>query len=274
MDRTGFDKYNRVRDPRDSVPDNAHKPQASWNEAETPLKDAEADVLMILDTCSAGNIFKGQGDEGIRAFQVLAAAGRNQPASPPGKNSFTRALIDALKAQLARSDHGAFNAFDLHNDIMRRRQKMNSQIFRHPFTKSSSRFIKLAPLAEKNDMNESISRRETAYLTLRLAFGEASNITPEAIEALAKGVSHGVLESKLDIRAIDWLGLKPSASTRWHKSVHRITLLTARRRKRSHEEHEEEPKKIRSPKKAAPTIRTALGALSPSPSVQSQIDSP
>lgn len=171
-------------------------------------------MLFILDTCFAGNIFKG-GAEDVRTFQVLAAAGRNMPTSPPGDHSFTRALIQSLKEQLDAGDEAPFTAFDLHSDIMSRRQDMRSNFFPR-YSKRSPRLIKLAPLKPMADGTMPSPGRDTAHLTIRIAFRNHFSLDDEQITSLAKEISSGVRRTNLHIRAIDFVDFKQS--NRWQRA--------------------------------------------------------
>ena len=64
-----------VREPGSSAIAPHHEPRANWNEAETSLHHADADVLTILDTCSAGSVIKGTTDD-LKVFEVFAATMR------------------------------------------------------------------------------------------------------------------------------------------------------------------------------------------------------
>ncbi|EMD00812.1 hypothetical protein BAUCODRAFT_118540 [Baudoinia panamericana UAMH 10762] len=78
---------------------------ANWKRAEESLvNEAHADVLTILDCCCAGSIMKGKPAEDARTYEVLAATPRKKATEAPGPLSFTRALIDVLKASAEKPD--------------------------------------------------------------------------------------------------------------------------------------------------------------------------
>ena len=72
-----------------------------WNKAENILADSSADVLAIFDCCHAGSVASASSllrqSSNERCCEFLAACGRAEWTSGPGPNSFTCALIWALK---------------------------------------------------------------------------------------------------------------------------------------------------------------------------------
>lgn len=233
---------------------------------------------MILDTCFAGNIFKGVSQD-VRTFEVLAAAGQNMPTPPPGEHSFTRALIKSLQGHLNKPNSGPLTTNDLKHEIWDKCGNTNAHVFPRYGKRTSERSIKLAPLSSLLPS----PTRDTAHLTLRFAFQNTSNLELHDITLLARAVSQGVISTRLPISAIDWLGFKAIRSgtreaqlTRWRRAVR---LMSASRNfSQTHGEKRErsvEPEdQGNSQKRQRQSSHSALGALSPSPSNRSELHSP
>lgn len=94
--------------------------QVAWNQAEQLIHTAEeADVLLIFDCCFAGKLC-GMLDKRYfsqRIFEFLGATVANGYARLPGKDSFTSALIWALK-ELADEKDG-FTTSKLYSTILK-----------------------------------------------------------------------------------------------------------------------------------------------------------
>lgn len=80
----------------------------AWSSAETNIKPSKADVLVIFDCCNAG-AFGGYNVRNFDhiPFQCIAACGPKERTRKPGSESFTSALIWALK-ELRHSSHKPF----------------------------------------------------------------------------------------------------------------------------------------------------------------------
>lgn len=176
--------------------------RANWNQAEQSLHEADADVLTIVDSCSAGSVMKGATNDS-QIFELLAATGRRAPTAGPGPRSFTRAMIDSLKDQLSKNPDIPFTTYDLNQAIMKRRKNDTSQIFNRN-SAHSHRFIKLAPLDEVK-VESPIVPKDSSYLSLRFVFKRETVLSNDQIARLAKQLSTGALNSETDIRAIEWL---------------------------------------------------------------------
>ncbi|KAI6888023.1 hypothetical protein KC360_g3716 [Hortaea werneckii] len=212
-----------TRNGKMTVADNirAHDPQASWNKAERQLDDVDADVLTILDCCEAAHIIQKGIHDRANTHEVLAASGRDTTAYPPGKMSFTRHFIDALKEELEKHRRQPFSTYDLNEVIMRRRKNTSSHVYtRHG--KRNGRHIGLAPLDhlrcdDKYCSADMLTRdpRNTATLDLRVVFRTDEMLQEPATKLLAEHLSVAARDSKLNIRAIDWMGYQPSLNAIW-----------------------------------------------------------
>lgn len=191
---------------------------ANWNKAEEVLRDDEVDgdVLTILDTCFSSNLTKS-GREDVRTFELMSACAFDSTTAAPGDNSFTRALIDALKELLHEHKDAAFSTFQLNQRILLNpaRRDTPSQLWYR--LKHHERHIRLAPL---NPERERLVRRPSlrhpprGYLTLRFALRDSS-LNREQIEYLTKKLSKAFRSPKhslVGLRRIDWLGLRPARS--------------------------------------------------------------
>ncbi|KAI7548601.1 hypothetical protein KC331_g4309 [Hortaea werneckii] len=210
------DVYFRTRNIKLAEKIRADDPQASWNKAERQLDDVDADVLTILDCCEAAHIIQKGVHDRTNTHEVLAASGRATTTYPPGKMSFTRHFIDALKEELEKHRRQPFSTYDLNEVIMRRRKNTSSHIYtRHG--KRNGRHIVLAPLDhlrsdDKCRSADMLSRDplNTATLDLRVVFRTDEMLQEAATKLLAHHLSVAARDAKLDIRAIDWMGYHPS----------------------------------------------------------------
>ncbi|KAK5137339.1 hypothetical protein LTR08_008916 [Meristemomyces frigidus] len=213
-----------VRDPTMSAFAAKFDARANWNQAEESLEHAEADCLTILDCCCAGSIMKGS-TEDIRTFEVLAATGKKMPTEPPGKRSFTRAMIGALRDQLQKPEQVPFTTFALNEDIMRRRGNHRSHLFsRHPT--SSHRFIKIAPLQLHDTTEVPVSAQEASYLTVRFSFKDVTLLKEGQVKRLAKEVSQSAANSNLGINRIDFIEFQQNkGGERWAEFVRLLRVV-------------------------------------------------
>ena len=181
-----------------------YEPHAFWNSAERPLlEDADCDVLAIMDTCFASNIWKGLIDT-RRAYLLLAASGHDKLTAGPGPNSFTTALIKSFEDSLNDNKTGSFAVRALCDrmNLYCRGTKADNQSQVLDRFKSYSTFINLTPLrnssAERKE--EFKIERTRAFLTLNLSLTEA--LDEKAIKALAKYLSQAARRHR--VKRMDW----------------------------------------------------------------------
>ena len=86
-----------------------------WYGLQTSLEQAESDVLILLDCCSAASCTGGSGN-GVT--EVIAACGFETWAPGVGEHSFTRSLISALEDWEDR--HPPLSGAVLHSEILSR----------------------------------------------------------------------------------------------------------------------------------------------------------
>ncbi|ORY00886.1 hypothetical protein BCR34DRAFT_592437 [Clohesyomyces aquaticus] len=196
--------------------------RANWDKAEETLRsdDIEGDVLTILDTCYSSNLQKS-GKEDTRTFELLSACAFDQTTASPGENSFTRALIDALKELLDEFADRSFTTFHLNQRILlnpNRRDTPSQLWFR---LKHHERHIRLAPLKRDKECarKPSLPHPPRGYLTLRFALRDDS-LNREQIEYLTRNLSKAFRNKSLvGLRRIDWLGLKPARTTHFGRAA-------------------------------------------------------
>lgn len=195
----------------------------NWNKAEDILRsdDVECDVLTILDTCYSSNLAKS-GKEETRTFELLSACAIDSTTAAPGDNSFTRALIDALKELLEEFHDRPFTTFHLNQRILldKRRHDTPSQLWFR--LQHHERHIRLAPLKPEKDRERKASglrHPPRGYLTLRFALRDES-LNREQIEFLTRNLSKAFNNKALvGLRRIDWLGLKPARTTHFGRAA-------------------------------------------------------
>ncbi|KAF2444218.1 hypothetical protein P171DRAFT_361646 [Karstenula rhodostoma CBS 690.94] len=191
--------------------------RCNWNKIQDILldDDVEADVLSVLDTCYSSNLAKG-GKEETRTFELLSACAIDSTTAAPGDNSFTRALIDALKRLHGQYGEKGFTTFHLNQGIAldKRRHDTPPQLW--SLKQHHGRHIHLAPL-KPQQTRELKARRlhplPRGYLTLRFALRDES-LTQEQIEFLTLQLSKAFNNKLLvGLSRIDWLGIKPARTT-------------------------------------------------------------
>ncbi|KAF2011644.1 hypothetical protein BU24DRAFT_286054 [Aaosphaeria arxii CBS 175.79] len=211
--------------------------RANWNKVEDILasEDVEGDILTILDTCYSSNHVKSSRED-TRIFELLSACGFDQTTASPGEYSFTRALIDALKALVKEYPGRSFTTFHLNQRIVfdeRRRDTPSLLICRR---KRDERHISLAPLKSRKERacQPALPHPPQGYLTLRFALRD-EYLNREQIEFLARNLSKAFgNKSFVGLRRMDYLGMKPAratpfgraalalyAITQWKKVVHK-----------------------------------------------------
>jgi hypothetical protein len=158
----------------------------AWNAAETLLRDRKGDVFAIFDCCDAGSLCHPRGP--LR-FEVLGACCYEQTTSPPGRTSFTTALIWALR-QLKDSPNGWFTSLELQHKIKQYKDFPKDQIphLSHRELESAGLdHIVLAPinpdqLLDQKEQQAS-PRVDSQLVDLRFHFHE--NISEEILKSLA-----------------------------------------------------------------------------------------
>jgi hypothetical protein len=214
---------------------NAH---ATWNKAEDLLRheDVEGDVLTILDTCYSSNFVKS-GKDRHKRFELLSACAIDQTTEAPGKNSYTRALIDALKELLNEDAEGLISTFRLYQRINMdpRRKDTPSQIWsRGRSAHHSEQHIFLAPLkpTKTHALHPPGWRsKPKGYLTLRFGLRDPV-LNQQQIEFMTKALSKAFANKALmGLRKIEWVHMESAPPVSHFEHIASIMRVVAQWRK-------------------------------------------
>jgi len=176
-----------------------------WEKTEKVLDNPKSDILLIFDCCQAGVLARKLPNN---RFQVLGACTENEVTRPPGKESFTMALIWALE-QLKGRDHFFVN--ELRMEIRKAPDFPETQI---PVLvdrdHASPGHIVIAPLHENgrepvaqypNNDNHDLCGE---FINLRFHFGhEIEDI--EFVE-IAKAINELLQDKVINARRVAFLG--------------------------------------------------------------------
>jgi len=183
-----------------------------WNHAEHLLQDARADVLEIFDCCYAGSL--GVRSPSTRSFEYLAATGPNDTTKSPGPQSFTSALIWALKELV--NERGCLTTQQLMHKIKKdapefprdqtpvlsKRNNMNPAncIMLEPISKT-----KVAPNLNRLRSTSSHDTGPPEVLNLKFIFNSRPAISD--VQQLGKALNEVMEEREFKVRRIMWGGL-------------------------------------------------------------------
>jgi hypothetical protein len=219
----------------------------NWNRSEEFLRsdEVEGDVLTILDTVYASNTAekaKTRSDD-TRVFELLSACAFDPTTAPPGPNSFTRALIDALKELGEAYKGGPFTTFHLNQlIIMDPRRRDTPSMLWNILHHHDHRHIRLAPQESEEHRETQSQRPGRGYLTLRLCLRD-DFLDSAQIEFLTRQLAKGLgNKPALGLRRIDWVGFRKAdvfyssvlailAIVRWKRFVHKRLEETRLKRK-------------------------------------------
>ncbi|EUC30454.1 hypothetical protein COCCADRAFT_39314 [Bipolaris zeicola 26-R-13] len=212
--------------------------RATWNKAEDLLRheDVEGDVLTILDTCYSSNFVKSSKD-GHKRFELLSACAIDQTTEAPGKNSYTRALIDAIKELLDKDGEGPISTFRLYQRINMdpRRKDTPSQIWsRGKSVHYSEQHIFLAPLklTKAHTLHlPSWRTRPRGYLTLRFGLRDPI-LNQQQIEFMTKALSKSFANKALmGLRKIEWVEMESAPPMSHFERVASVVRVVAQWKK-------------------------------------------
>jgi hypothetical protein len=202
-----------------------------------------ADILLIFDCCHAGKL-AGTMDRralGSRIFEFLGSTSANGTARLPGKESFTTALIWALRAFADESEEDGFTTSQLYSKILKAPNFPSEE--QTPTLSERrghcSRRLMLAPLPSDTETPTRISETDNhnqadiPLLSLNLQFLLPADLNESDVEVMSDGLLHLVKYQELKATQIIWrdLSLKGHELTASAvKAAHKWWGITAQRR--------------------------------------------
>jgi hypothetical protein len=199
--------------------------QIVWTKAEELLHNSvSADLLLIFDCCFAGSLAGGFRGGGLRErkFEFLGATGSNGLTRAPGKQSFTAALIWALRefSEAIRignepGDRGGFTTSQLYNKILCA-PDFPSYVQTPVLTERgnhSSKRLYLRPLprsgefesAQTKDLEAPAPAEARFNLDVRFVLSDLPSL--HEVEVLATGLKNMVESGESKATSILWKGL-------------------------------------------------------------------
>jgi hypothetical protein len=178
------------------------------------LRDVEADVLTIMDSCYTPDDFKGQvygpapdpsqgtSRHTTRSFELIAAA--QEEAIGFTEPSFTLALIESL-IELQNASPRPFDTSRLHGRVMdRMRPLVNIPPLYNCIGSRNPRHIRLAPLPKTASQRPRQVERAASIWHLQIQLAGKSELKKEEVTRLAAYLAIAVKTTDLDISALDW----------------------------------------------------------------------
>ena len=212
-----------------------------WHESEHIIRDADADVLLIFDCCYAGNLLTHnvRSYYQTRSYETLAACGRGEVTNFPGEDSFTSALIWALKKLVEERER--FTVSELQTRIMNGAPSFPKGQFvplLERYDPCDQRLI-LAPLPFGSDAETPVSPPPNHTMDLRqnsldLRFFFPNPPDAEEIENLARRLKRDMVAQNIGARSIVWIALKNkdlirAAAEKWMRQTRNKNLFPAAR---------------------------------------------
>jgi hypothetical protein len=202
-----------------------------WEQVEAVLTDAIPDLLVVFDCCFAGRLAYPKARGPHKIFDFIGSTQPDKTARGPGRDSFTSALVHALK-ELA-SNRDGFTLKEL---------LLNVQNYEHfkdkgqipiegwrPGGEPTDRRLKLRPLPHaSNNAPEVVSkplRMPASYtFTLRLNLGLSVMPTKKDVSNLAEGVSELIRLRSTPVMDASWgvLAKKRDATGRLRSLVREV----------------------------------------------------
>ncbi|KAF2162489.1 hypothetical protein M409DRAFT_27112 [Zasmidium cellare ATCC 36951] len=178
-----------------------------WSSVELVLSKTKSDVLEIFDCCHAGLLCtQAEFRSFTRCFEILAACAHNQRTPAPGPNSFTTALIRALKELACRE---GFSTDQLYSKLKEYDVFDNTrmpELYQSRFLPPSGFEIApdplhLAPISKsgndtsgtfRSDRNKEVENEQL----LHLRFHYRTEVSDADLEQLARVLNNQVVNSK------------------------------------------------------------------------------
>ncbi|KAJ8071114.1 hypothetical protein OCU04_001455 [Sclerotinia nivalis] len=193
-----------------------------WSSAEHNIQNTQSDVLVIFDCCNAGEMDRGVrgGDFTKRAFEYMAATSQRSTTKRPGPESFTTALIWALKEMVCFKPGRSFSTHELLRKICQAPNFPRPQAPR--LTErgliGSRRKIVLVPLDKqskpKTTEEKSIAIMDEIMETINLRFVFNGKITEKMVREFAQAISKIISEGDFVASTVLWEGINTSSSTK------------------------------------------------------------
>lgn len=155
-----------------------------WHEVQPKFKDAEADILLILDCCFSAQA--GRGPSRQSRIELLAACPMDRMTPLPGPHSFTSALIKILESEINEKGHTVVE--DVHRLLMHRTTKLpQSPIYVALSSGSRKKSIKLEPLRVDNGAGNQNVRNVMSSLLFKVSMDTPFErfMFPEIVEWLS-----------------------------------------------------------------------------------------
>jgi hypothetical protein len=225
--------------------------KANWTKAEEILRsdDIESDVLTILDTTYASNLMKngqtGSTRESIKRFELLSACAIDSTTAAPGRNSFTRAHIDALIELVNEVGDRSFSTFFLNQRILLDMRWYDTPSQLWSLSGNNEHHIRLSRLKPNAHRTNALFRQNQVggYLNLRLSMRDAT-LSREQVELMARSLVNALSKKAvIGVRKFEWLRFQPVAGssfdrvalvmvavTRWKRAVRRGRRGDSRKR--------------------------------------------
>ncbi|KAL2074169.1 hypothetical protein VTL71DRAFT_7947 [Oculimacula yallundae] len=154
-----------------------------WNSASTPsgpiqtlFEHSRSDTLLLYDACHSADTATGIAPAEAGMTELIAAAGCNETAPGPGKDSFSHAMTDILRSQSTIGD--PFTVSELHSSILARVRgasdpnsvttPVHTSVVSHSHDRE--RCILLAPLARPAMIEPPMSGLNKPKIILTLSF--------------------------------------------------------------------------------------------------------
>jgi hypothetical protein len=226
-----------------------------WEAAEKILHGIESDVLVILDCCDAGYLHaRGTSP----SFDYLVACAESKKTHGPGDNSFTSALIWALKELKLDAP---FSTEELKDKIRSYQHFPNRQ---EPVVFSRWKHITepicLAPIESDilstrlrgSSAVSPLRSEECSYVELRFFFDKA--LTVDDAKQITVLASPAVQDRKLNLKARHVEFIKKggvNALNNWRRSFNMMRLIHTRKKRPADEDDDDDnctplsPKRIR-----------------------------
>ena len=202
-----------------------------------------------LSSCYAGTLGLTRGDDrsvrfykaivhladDFRAFEFLAAAQAHQATPVPGKESFTSALIYALKKLVDETTEGRFTTAQLLEKIKNHAphfpKDQDPLLAERGDSHTQAGRIMLHPIRRDGTVSQSSKQKlgidQTKKHTVTLHFDFTSQPSEGNLETLGKGINDMFRRNNLEVLPPRWGGMRPSATVR---ALNRFQASLRRRR--------------------------------------------